>query len=85
MINLMYNFKESAIFWNLERESNKYYFLDLETRYVVKRTNLLFFSGNIYLIPNFQNYSVSDISISKTEVLLPKICDVKMEYRFSNV
>jgi outer membrane receptor protein involved in Fe transport len=76
---------ERYFFGNLEKESNKYYFLDLETRYVIKENKLTFFlsGNNLFNTQTFKNYSVSDISISKTEYRLqPRYVLLKMEYRF---
>lgn len=76
---------ERYFFGNLERESNKYYFLDLETRYVAKENKLTFFlsGNNLFNTQTFRNYSVSDIIISKTEYRLqPRYVMLKMEYRF---
>ena len=76
---------ERYFFGNLETESNKYYFLDLETRYVVKENKLTFYlsGNNLFNTQTFKNYSVSDISISKTEYRLqPRYVMLKMEYRF---
>ena len=76
---------ERYFFGNLEKENNKYYFLDLETRYVVKENKLTFFlsGNNLFNTQTFKNYSVSDISISKTEYRLqPRYVMLKMEYRF---
>jgi hypothetical protein len=76
---------ERYFFGNLNKDSNKYYFLDIEARYVLKPNKLTFFlSGNNLLnTQTFKNYSVSDISISQTEYkLVPRYVLLKMEYRF---
>ena len=76
---------ERYFFGNLDKNSNQYYFLDLEGRYVVKENKLtLFLSGNnLFNTETFKNYSVSDINISKTEYRLqPRYVLLKMEYRF---
>ena len=76
---------ERYFFGNLDRENNKYYFLDLETRYIVKENKLTFsLSGNnLFNTKTFRNYSINDISISKTEYRLqPRYVLLKMEYRF---
>lgn len=76
---------ERYFFGNLDKENNKYYFLDFEARYVVKENKLtLFFSGNnLFNTETFRNYSVSDINISQTEYrLMPRYLLLKMEYRF---
>ena len=76
---------ERYFFGNLDKENNKYYFLDLETRYVVKENKLTFsLSGNNLLnTEKFRSYSISDINISQTEYrLMPRYVLLKMEYRF---
>jgi hypothetical protein len=76
---------ERYFFGNLNNEINKYYFLDLEARYVLKQNKLtLFLTGNNLFNTNyFRNYSISDISISQTEYKLqPRLVLFKMEYRF---
>lgn len=76
---------ERYYFGNLDKDNNKYYFLDLEARYVVKENKLTFFlsGNNLFNTQTFKNYSVSDISISQTEYrLVPRYVLLKMEYRF---
>lgn len=76
---------ERYYFGNLDKGNNKYYFMDLDARYVVKENKLTFsLSGNNILnTKTFRNYSISDISISKTEYRLqPRYVLLKMEYRF---
>lgn len=76
---------ERYFFGNLDKENNKYYFLDLETRYVIKENKLTFsLSGNnLFNTEKFRSYSISDINISKTEYrLMPRYVLLKMEYRF---
>ncbi len=76
---------ERYFFGNLDKDNNKYYFLDLETHYVVKENKLTFFlSGNNLLnTESFRNYSISDINITQTEYkLMPRYILLKMEYRF---
>jgi hypothetical protein len=76
---------ERYFFGNLNRDSNKYYFLDVEARYVVKENKLSFFlsGNNLFNTKTFRNYSISDISISNTEYRLqPRYVMLKMEYRF---
>lgn len=71
-------------FGNLD-SNNKYYFLDLETRYKVKNKKLIFsLSGNnLFNTKTYRNYSITDISISKTEYRLqPRYLLLKMEFRF---
>jgi hypothetical protein len=76
---------ERYFFGNLDKDSNTYYFLDLETRYVVKENKLIFsLSGNnLFNTEKFRSYSISDINISQTEYrLMPRYVLLKMEFRF---
>ena len=76
---------ERYFFGNLDKENNKYFFLDLETRYVVKENKLTFLlsGNNLFNTETFRNYSISDINITKTEYRLqPRYVLLKMEYRF---
>ena len=76
---------ERYFFGNLDKDNNKYYFLDLEARYVVKENKLTFFlsGNNLFNVETFRNYSISDINISQTEYrLMPRYVLLKMEYRF---
>lgn len=76
---------ERYFFGNLDKDNNKYYFLDLEVRYLVKENKLTFFlsGNNLFNTETFRNYSISDINISQTEYrLMPRYILLKMEYRF---
>lgn len=76
---------ERYFFGNLEKVNNKYYFLDLEARYVIKENKLTFFlsGNNLFNTETFRNYIISDINISQTEYrLMPRYVLLKMEYRF---
>lgn len=76
---------ERYLFGNIEKENNKYYFLDLEGRYVIKENKLTFScsGNNLFNTATFRNYSISDINISKTSYRLqPRYVLLKMEYRF---
>jgi len=76
---------ERYLFGNLEKNNNKYYFLDVEARYLLKENKLTFFlsGNNLFNTEKFRNYSISDINISKTEyILMPRYILLKMEYRF---
>lgn len=76
---------ERYYFGNLEKQNNKYYFLDIEGRYTVKENKLTFsISGNnLFNTKTFKNYNISDINISKTEYRLqPRYVLLKMEFRF---
>ena len=88
MFNEKFNIQvqsERYFFGNLDKDNNKYYFLDLEARYVVKENKLTFFlsGNNLFNTETFRNYSISDINISQTEYrLMPRYVLLKMEYRF---
>lgn len=88
MINEKFNFQvetERYYFGNLDKQHNKYYFMDLEARYIVKKDKLTFsLSGNnLFNTNTFRSYSISDISVSKTEYRLqPRYVLLKMEFRF---
>ncbi len=72
-------------FGSLDKDNNTYYFMDLDARYVIKQNKLtLSLSGNnLFNTKTFRNYSITDISISKTEYrLIPRYVLLKMEYRF---
>ncbi len=76
---------ERYYFGNLEKNNNKYYFLDLEGRYTVKENKLTFsLSGNnLFNTKTFKNYALTDIYISKIEYRLqPRYVLLKMEFRF---
>ena len=76
---------ERYYFGNLSSDSNKYYFLDLEARFVAKENKLTFsLSGNnLFNTETFRNFSISDIAVSKTEFRLqPRYVLLKMEVRF---
>lgn len=76
---------ERYFFGNLDKDNNKYYFLDVEARYTVKENKLTFFlsGNNLFNTELFRNYSISDINVSQTEYrLIPRYVMVKMEYRF---
>jgi hypothetical protein len=88
IINDKLNFQfqtERYFFGNLDRDNNQYYFLDLEARYIAKPNKLTFsLSGNnLFNTKAFRNYTVTDITVSKTEYRLqPRYIMLKMEYRF---
>lgn len=76
---------ERYLFGNLSSEINKYYFLDIDFKYVIKQNRLtLFLSGNnLFDTRIFRNFSITDISINRTEYKLqPRFILLKMEYRF---
>ena len=88
VINDRLNFQiqtERYYFGNLDKDSNEYYFMDLEARYNTASGKLHFsLSGNnLFNTETFRSYSLSDISISKTEYRLqPRYVLLKMEFRF---
>ena len=88
VINERLNFQiqtERYHFGNLDKDSNKYYFMDLEARYTTPSGKLHFsLSGNnLFNTATFRSYSINDISISKTEYRLqPRYLLLKMEFRF---
>ena len=88
VINDKLNFQiqtERYYFGNLDKDSNKYYFMDLEARYSQPSGKIQFsLSGNnLFNTATFRSYSLSDISISKTEYRLqPRYVLLKMEFRF---
>ena len=76
---------ERYFFGNLDNESSIYYFMDFDLNYTFKPNKLIFsLSGsNLFNTENFSNYSISDISISKTEYRLqPRYVILTMQYRF---
>jgi hypothetical protein len=76
---------ERYFFGNLDKQNNTYYFADLDTRYTVKENKLTFsLSGqNLFNTEVFRSYSITDISMSKSEFRLqPRYVLLKMEYRF---
>lgn len=76
---------ERYFFGSESNKTNVYYFLDLETRYVVKnnKVNLFLSANNLFNTYSFTNFSINDISISRTEFRLqPRYLLIKIEYRF---
>lgn len=88
MFSDKFNFQvqsERYFFGILRKDDNKYYFLDLEARYVVKENKFtIYLSGNnLFNTQTFRSYSISDINVSQTEYRLqPRYALLKMEYRF---
>jgi hypothetical protein len=88
MMSKKFNFQiqtERYYFGNLEKQYNKYYFMDLDIKYIVKENNLTFsLSGqNLFNTETFRNYAINDISVSKTEYKLqPRYMLIKMDFRF---
>ena len=79
---------ESYFFGSLDKENNKYNFLDFEARYIVVENKLsLSLSGkNLFNTETFRNYSLDDISISRIEYkLLPRFLLLAAEYRFWSI
>jgi CarboxypepD_reg-like domain len=76
---------ERYFFGNLDKDNNRYYFLDLESKYTVKDNKLSFaLSGkNLLNTKKFTEYYVSDVSVSSTEYrLLSRYILLKIDYRF---
>jgi hypothetical protein len=76
---------ERYFFGSLDKNSNQYYFLDLDARYMIKENKLsISLSGqNLFNTKTFRSYSIDDISVSKTEYrLLPRYVLLKVEFRF---
>lgn len=76
---------ERYYFGNLDNANNKYYFLDLETRWTATKNKLTFFlsGNNLFNTTTFRNFNISDISTSQSEYrLLPRYVMLKMEFRF---
>ena len=77
--NEVYNFQ------NKTNGNNTYFFSDLEARYIIldNKLTLSLAGQNLFNTKTFLNYSINDISISKTEYKLqPRIVLLKIEYRF---
>jgi hypothetical protein len=76
---------ERYYFGSENSNTNVYYFLDLEARYVVKNNKITFFlsGNNLFNKDSFTNFSINDISISRTQFRLqPRYLLIKIEYRF---
>lgn len=87
-INPQLNVKAQAeqyYFGRLNKGANTCYFMDMEARYALRKYKLvLYFSGNnLFNTKTFRNYTVSDISVTRTEYRLqPRLLLLKAEYRF---
>jgi hypothetical protein len=76
---------ERYYFGNLDKQYNKYYFMDLEVHYsfMENKLNFSILGNNLFNTEFFRSYSINDISISKTEYKLqPRFILLKMEFRF---
>jgi len=76
---------ERYFFGSLDKENNKYYFMDLDARYTMIENKLtLSLSGqNLSNTKTFRSYSIDDISFSRSEYrLLPRYILLKAEFRF---
>lgn len=72
-------------FGNMESGSNLYYFADILVRYnmIPNKLSLTLSGNNLFNTKTFANYSVNDISVSKTEYrLLPRYVLLTANYRF---
>ena len=70
---------------NPENGANTYYFLDFDTRYIVKPNKLeIGLSGNnLFNTTSYRTYSLSDIGSYSTKFrLLPRFLLVELKYRF---
>lgn len=88
MLSKKLNFQiqtERYYFGSLDKLNNKYYFMDFEARYVVKESKftLSLYGNNLLNTKTFMNYSINDISFSKTEYSLqPRYVLLKVAFRF---
>ncbi len=76
---------ERYFFGNLNNKNNTYYFLDFDTRYIIKKNKLTLaiLGKNLFNTETYKTFSINDISTSTTEYrLLPRHLLLKVEYRF---
>lgn len=75
---------ERYYFGNLENATNSYYFADAEIRFDAKEKLTFFITANNLMNTKvFRDYSITDISTSKTEYKLqPRYIMLKLEFRF---
>jgi len=75
---------ERYYFGNLEKSNNSYYFSDAEIRFDATEKLTFFITANNLLNTKvFKDYSITDISVSKTEYKLqPRYIMLKLEFRF---
>lgn len=76
---------EAYYFGGLDFRSNKYYFMDIEANYTLKKNRLTFslILKNIFNNEKFRNYSVTDISTTLQEYnLMPRFILFKAGFRF---
>lgn len=87
-VNPKLNFQiqiERYFFDNLEKQNNKYYFVDFQAQYTIKQNKITLsvIGNNLSNTATFKDYNISDVSTSKTEYrLLPLYFLFKMEYKF---
>lgn len=70
---------------NLSNDSESYYFLDVDARYVLieNKLNLFFDIKNLFNTDRFINNYINNTGFSRTDYrLLPRFLVFKMEYRF---
>ncbi|HYX08849.1 MAG TPA: carboxypeptidase-like regulatory domain-containing protein [Bacteroidales bacterium] len=75
---------ERHYFGNLEKENATYYFLDIQTRYVVKKNRLTCWlkGNNLFNTNVYRQYSIDDVSMTTTEYrLLPRMVLLGAEIR----
>lgn len=83
--NFNFDLKGERYLFGNTQSTNTYHFLDISSRYVVKKNKVTLFldARNLLNTSRFQNFSISDISTSTTEYrLLPRFFILKFEYRF---
>jgi CarboxypepD_reg-like domain len=76
---------ERYFFGNIDKANSTYYFLDIESRLILKPNKLSFsvLGKNLFDTDRFSSFSISDIGSSTTQYkILPRYILLKMEYRF---
>lgn len=76
---------ERYVFGNIDEQNNTYYFLDLESRYTIKKNKLsLSLTGkNLFNVSTYRNTSISDISSTTSEYrILPRYLLLTLDFRF---
>lgn len=76
---------ERYFFGNIDKNRNTYYFIDLESRYMIYKNKLSIslLGNNLFDTSRFIDYSISDTSISKSEYkIVSRYVLLKIEYHF---
>jgi hypothetical protein len=76
---------EAYYFGGMDYRANKYYFMDIDANYTLKKNGIIFslVLKNIFNTKTFRNYSVNDISTSLEEyTLMPRFFLLKASIRF---